>query len=109
MSKFSNMLLKYPRGSDSLLQRIQSSLRESNNLPAIGTLSPIKERAITKLQQLLNNNKQILEQVGVPIPISLLSTLITKFVSEQTDEAIEVFLIQLNDETLWVLDGDNSN
>lgn len=96
-------LLNSRRGLQSALQQAVSSSQESNTLPSKQSLTQKQQRLLEKLLNLARQNKDLMMQAGVPLPLSMLESLACKFVSELSDDRIGEVGAQLITDVKWIL------
>ena len=96
-------LLSSRRGLQSALQQAASLSQESNKLPNSQSLTLKQQRLLKKLLSLANQNKDLMMQAGVPLPLSMLESLEFRFVSELSDDRIGEVGAQLITDVKWIL------
>ncbi len=91
------------RGLLSQLQQVRSLSQESKLQQQNVSLTSKQQRLLEKLLQLANQNKALMMQAGVPLPLSMLESLAFKFVSELTDEKIDEVGKSIIQDIQWIL------
>lgn len=96
-------LLNSRRGLQSVLQQAASSSQESKKPQNSQSLTLKQQRLLKKLLDLANQNKDLMMQAGVPLPLSMLESLAFRFVSELSDDRIGEVGSQLITDVKWIL------
>ncbi len=86
---------------------LSQALLKQDSIPQ-RPLTPIQQRAQKAILSLVQSNQATLTMLGVSIPDSQLTELVTKFASQCDDESIQQFCNVGITSLKWVLNGSNS-